>query len=431
LSTYWRINIPEGRIRDVTVPPIALDNSTFISAQEFITAQNRGERSRDPFARQSYVELVQSLILQPAVRVIHPIHLSPTAEQFGEEPYLLRRLLDLGLVTPVHVLPDAVQRLDTAESGVLRTLQTRGVDALLSFLHSMDACDREAEASGSAGLRRRILQWNDFHQSQIPHHLVRVPTADGIEPDRLGEWARATSFVIGELFRPMMPETVEPSNLIAALARSLRYQARATVTGHAYQPHGLRRDFAVTSQILSDDMDEEMAVDVIKSIRGIHERLEERAGSSLARHLELLRLELPLVGGRLWNNEEAGVRPQREWINLVCDRIASYRRQAGQLRNLVRDIRTEEDALRFERGIDDVTRQLNERLGLSTAEITPLEQQLAEGVSSVASTLPGIPRVEGLWIGARSTLKRYSFRGNHAQKFIYQEYLSAWRRASH
>jgi hypothetical protein len=109
----------------------------------------------------------------------------------------------------------------------------------------------------------------------------------------------------------------------------------------------------------------------------------------------------------------------------------SYRRQAGALRELVRAIRTEEDALRFERGIDDIIQQLNERLGLSTAEITPLEQQLAEGVSSVASTVPGMPRVEGLWLGARATLRRYSFRGNPAQKFIYQEYLSAWRRASH
>lgn len=412
-------------------PPVALDNSTFISAQEFITSQNRGERSRDPFARQSYVELVQSLIFQPAVRVIHPIHLTPNAEQFGDEPYLLRRLFDLGLVTPVHVLTDSVDHLATAESEVLRTLQTQGVEAMLSFLHSMDACDQEVETAGSIGLRKRILQWNDFHQTQIPHHLVRVPTSDGIEPDPLGEWARAASLAIGELFRPLMPETVEPSNLIAALARSLRYQARATVTGHAYQPHGLRRDFAITSQILSDDMDDEFALDVIKLVRGIHDNLSDSAGPSRARHVELLRLELPLVGGRLWNNEEAGLRTERDWIDLVCDRITSYRRQAGSLRELVRNIRTEEDALRFENGIDIVTQQLNERLGLSTADITPLEQQLAEGVSSVVSTVPGIPTVGGIWIGARATLKRYSFRGNLAQKFIYQEYLSAWRRAGH
>ncbi|MGW0290487.1 hypothetical protein [Streptomyces tuirus] len=412
------------------MPALALDNSTFISAQEFITAQNRGERSRDPFARQSYVELVQSLIFQPAVRVIHPVHLSPTSEQFGDEPYLLRRLLELGLVTPVQVFADSIQHLAAAESDVLNTLQTRGVDAMLSFLRSMEACDQEAEAAGSPGLRRRILQWNDFHQTQIPHHLVRVPTADGIEPDRLGEWARAASVAIGELFRPLMPSAVEPSNFIAALARSLRYQARATVTGHAYQPHGLRRDFAVTSQILSDDMDEETAVDVIKLIRGIHDRLSENAGPSRARHLELLRLELPLVGGRLWNAEEAGLRTDRDWIDLVCDRIMNYRMKAGPIRELVRGIRTEEDTLRFERGIEEVTQRLNERLGLSTVDITPLEAQLAEGVSSVASTVPGIPTVGGLWIGARTTLKRYAFRGNTAQKFVYQEYLSAWRRAN-
>ncbi|MZF84277.1 hypothetical protein [Streptomyces sp. SID5643] len=412
------------------MPALALDNSTFISAQEFITAQNRGERSPDPFARQSYVELVQSLIFQPAVRVIHPVHLNPTSQQFGDEPYLLRRLLELRLVTPVQVSADSMQHLAAAESDVLTTLQTRGVDAMLSFLRSMEDCDHEAEAAGRPGLRRRILQWNDFHQTQIPHHLVRVPTTDGIEPDRLGEWARAASLAIGELFRPLMPSAVEPSNFIAALARSLRYQARATVTGHAYQPHGLRRDFAVTSQILSDGMDEETAVDVIKLIRGIHDRLSENAGPSRARHLELLRLELPLVGGRLWNAEEAGLRTDREWIDLVCDRIMSYRAKAGPLRELVRGIRTEEDTLRFQRGIEEVTQRLNERLGLSTVDITPLEAQLAEGVSSVASAVPGVPTVGGLWIGARATLKRYAFRGNIAQKFVYQEYLSAWRRAN-
>jgi hypothetical protein len=418
-------------MRHMAVLPVALDNSTFISAQEFITAQNRGERSRDPFARQAYVELVQSLIFQPAVRVIHPVHLSPAPEQFGEEPYLLRRLLELGLVTPVQVLADSMQRLASAESEVLDTLQTRGVEAMLLFLRSMDVCDEEVEGAGDTGLRKRILQWNEFHQTQIPHHLTRVPTSDGIEPDQLGEWSRAASIAIGELFRPLMPDTVEPSNLIAALARSLRYQARATVTGHAYQPHGLRRDFAVTSQILSDDLDEDIAVDVIKLIRGIHNRLSDVAGVPRARHLELLRLELPLVGGRLWNNEEAGLRTQREWIDLVCDRIMSYRRQAGPLRELVRGIKTEEDVLCFERGIDEITQRLNERLGLSTAALTPLEEQLAEGVSSVASTVSGVPKVGGIWIGARTMLKRYSFRGDPAQKFIYQEFLSAWRRANH
>lgn len=415
---------------DMAVPPIALDNSTFISAQEFITAQNHGERSRDPFARQAYVELVQSLIFQPAVRVIHPVNLTATPDQFGEEPYLLRRMFELGLVTPVHVAPDSVPRLNVAESDALRTLQTRGVPALLAFLRSMDACDQEAEATGNVGLRQRIQQWTDFHQSQIPHHLVRVPTADGIEPDRLGEWARAASVAVGELFRPLLPDTVEPSNLIAALARSLRYQARATVTGHAYQPHGLRRDFAITSQILAADLEEEVAVDVVKLIRGIHRNISDAAGPARARQLELLRLELPLVGGRLWNNEEAGVRPDREWIDLVCDRILSYRAQAGTLREMVASVRTEEDALRFERGIDEVAQRLNERLGLSTVDVTSLEKQLAEGVSSIATAVPGLPTVSGLWLGARNTLKRYSFRGNSAQKFIYQEFLSAWRKTS-
>lgn len=414
----------------MTAPPVALDNSTFISAQEFIKSQNRGERSYDPFARQSYVELVQSLIYQPAVRVIHPVQLNPTPEHFGDEPYLLRRLFELGLVTPVHISTESRQDLVTAETNVLNTLQTQGVTALLTFLRSMEECDNEAEEGGDTGLKKRILQWNDFHQAQIPHHLVRIPTPDGIEPDQLGEWARATSVAIGELFRPFMPEAVAPSNLISALARSLRYQARATVTGHAYQPHGLRRDFALTSQILAENEDEGFAVDVVKQIRGIHEKLSGQAGAAHSRRLELLRLELPLVGGRLWNDEEVGVRPQREWINLVCDRIAAYRQHAASLREMVYTINTDEDILRFERDVDEIALKLNERLGLSTAELTSLEKQLVEGVSSATSVVPGLPKVSGLWLGARTTLKRYSFRGSPAQKFVYQEYLSAWRRAS-
>jgi hypothetical protein len=58
-----------------------------------------------------------------------------------------------------------------------------------------------------------------------------------------------------------------------------------------------------------------------------------------------------------------------------------------------------------------------------------IESQLAEGVSSVASATVGLPRVGGIWLGARSAAKRLIFRGNDYQSFLYQEFLSAWKRA--
>ena len=62
-------------------------------------------------------------------------------------------------------------------------------------------------------------------------------------------------------------------------------------------------------------------------------------------------------------------------------------------------------------------------------ELSPVERELVGGVASVAESFPGVPKVSGLWIGIRSAEKRYMFSGHPFQRFLYKEFVKAWKRA--
>ncbi|MFD9744115.1 hypothetical protein ACFWX5_11325 [[Kitasatospora] papulosa] len=79
---------------------VAIDVTSLISAEEFLLSQNRREAPEDPFARQCFVEIVQSLIFMSEVYVAHPVLHTPSPQDFGDRPYLLRALVDSGLLRP-------------------------------------------------------------------------------------------------------------------------------------------------------------------------------------------------------------------------------------------------------------------------------------------------------------------------------------------
>lgn len=58
-----------------------------------------------------------------------------------------------------------------------------------------------------------------------------------------------------------------------------------------------------------------------------------------------------------------------------------------------------------------------------------MERELVDGVSSVAEAVPGVPKVSGLWIGFRNAERRYVFSGEPFQRFLYKEFVKAWKRA--
>ncbi|MEO3790892.1 hypothetical protein ABGB14_11795 [Nonomuraea sp. B10E15] len=127
-------------------------------------------------------------------------------------------------------------------------------------------------------------------------------------------------------------------------------------------------------------------LDLIQAVRGIHDSLRDAAGGDEYR-LQLLQLELPLLGGRLWSRTDAGRRDDHSWIRFVSARVQEYRERATTLRQAVEQCVTDEDSIRLARDIEDVKRQLLER-------------------------------------------KQCAFSGAQPyQRFLYREFVDAWKRA--
>lgn len=106
-----------------------IDVTSLIGAEEFICAQNGHRAAVDPFGRQCFVEVIQSLILMSAVYIAHPALAAPRADDFGEHPRLLQALLARGLVTPLsadHDSWNAAQEIEAAALEDLQSGRTRG-----------------------------------------------------------------------------------------------------------------------------------------------------------------------------------------------------------------------------------------------------------------------------------------------------------------
>jgi hypothetical protein len=50
-------------------------------------------------------------------------------------------------------------------------------------------------------------------------------------------------------------------------------------------------------------------------------------------------------------------------------------------------------------------------------------------VASVAESVPGVPKVSGLWLAGRKIGKQVGAGGNPVQRFLYREFVQAWKRA--
>lgn len=217
--------------------------------------------------------------------------------------------------------------------------------------------------------------------------------------------------------------------LMATLARGIRYRARADAANVSYQSHPLRRDFLLTFELTRGGAGDSLIFDVIQVVCGIQTSLVTAGGESMRSRLQILELELPLLGGRLWDASETGRYSDESWIELVADRIVDYRARARELRDAIEQCVTAEDYLRLSRDIAAVKKRLLERLGLRAVDLSPVERELVEGVASVSHSIPGVPNVTGLWMGVREVEKRYVFAGKPFQRFLYKEFVKAWKRS--
>lgn len=412
---------------------VVVDVTSLIGAEEFLLSQNRRDTPEDPFARQCFVEIVQSLIFMSQVYVAHPVLHTPEPKDFGERPYLLRALVDAGLLHPL-CLDQARQEASAAlEASAVHDLQTvHGLTSMARFVEQAFVCDTAA-AGGQDALSSRIRDWSAFQERQVRrvtgHHGERISTHDGVEEDAFGVWARAAAVMLGQALEGIAAPA-QGDYLMATLARGMKYRARAEAAGVSYQSHPMRRDFSLTFDMTREGADESRVLDLIRSVRGIHTTLSRAAGPDESHRVQLLQLELPLLGGRLWVPSETGRCDDRGWIELVASRIRRYRDRAADLRAAVERCVTDEDYVRLARDIEGVKRQLLERLGLRRAELSAVERELIGTVASVGEVATGVPIVSGLWFGARALGKQFSFAGAQPfQRFLYREFVGAWRRA--
>ncbi len=412
---------------------VLIDVTSLISAEEFLLSQNRGSAPSDPFARQCFVEAVQSLIFMSQVFVAHPVLHTPQPGDFGDRPLLLRALMQAGLLRPLHLDPGQQQAAARLEAASVHDLESiKGITSMARFVEQAFVCD-EASAGRQTALSVRIKDWSAFQELQVRstagHHGDRIPTRDGVEEDAFGEWARAAAVVLsgplGEIAAPG-----QGKYLMATLARGMKYRARAEAVGVSYQSHPMRRDFSLTFDMTRQGAGEDQVLDLIQSVRGIHTTLSQTAGQDEMHRLQLLQMELPLLGGRLWAPGDVGSRSDAAWIALIVNRIQHYRTRAANLRSAVERCVTDEDYVRLARDIDGVKRQLLERLGLRKVELSAMERELVGTVASVAEAAPGVPKVSGIWFGARTLGKQLSFTGAQPfQRFLYREFVDAWKRA--
>lgn len=413
---------------------VLVDITSIIGAEDFIVSQNRGARPEDPFARQCFVELVQSLIFMPKVYVPHPTLADPRTEDFGRQPWLLQSLMRAELVHPLQLTEQQWSAAQSLESVMLHDLKSpQGTRSLLQFIDQALICDG-SQLAHSNSLSTRIRGWSKFQARavRIPgNHVERIDTQDGIEDDDYGIWARAAALTLEGSLERIAPVS-EQKYVMANLARGLKYKVRADVARICYQSHPMRRDFSITFQLNQEGTEDALILDLIKAVRGIHQSLAEAAGKPHSNRMRLLELELPLLGGRLWRSAEAGRYGDRAWLDLLVGRITAYRHDAVDLRDAVERCVTDEDYLRLSRDLDEVKQQLLERLGLQRVEPSPLERELVDGVASVAQATVGVPKVSGLWFGTRTLgrkVKQFKMDGQPYQQFLYREFVRAWKSA--
>ena len=102
--------------------------------------------------------------------------------------------------------------------------------------------------------------------------------------------------------------------------------------------------------------------------------------------------------------------------------------RAADLRAAIQRCVTDEEYIRLARDIEGVKKQLLERLGLRSVDLSPIERDLVSDVASVAESVPGVPKVSGLWMAGRRLGKQVSAAGSPVQRFLYREFVQAWKR---
>ena len=245
---------------------VLIDVTSLIGAEEFILSQNHRRAPIDPFARQCFAEVVQTIILMSDTYVAHPTLLQPRAVDFGDQPRFLRTLIRHGLVKALKFKPDLWALAQESEQAALRDLASAsGMGSVTEFIRQAHICDNENDPRNS--LSARLLKWSAFQMQAVhkapSHHSTRIPTQDGIEDDSFGHWARAASTVLGQTLDSIAAPGSQ-GYVMATLARGIKYRVRAEVNALCYQSHPMRRDFLLTFDMACNRASSDEILNLIK-----------------------------------------------------------------------------------------------------------------------------------------------------------------------
>jgi hypothetical protein len=403
----------------VSTTTIAVDVTTFISAEEFALSRNAKRSELDPFARQSYTELLQSLLLYDDIVVMHPTMLhGATVDSFGERPWLLRYAMDADLVRPLDLKAEEVTACGTLDDALQRSLKREGDLLLRNFVTSA-----AKEIGARPSLLHQIAAWAahqvDPQRLERNQHGVRITTRDGIEDDALGTWARAASVVLGDVLSPVGPDSVVPQ-VVSVLTRGLRYRCRAKAAGVTYQAHPTRRDFAVMCGLFQTGLGTDRAHELLDMIRGVSRGLAQEL--SYEEHLvQIVEFELPLLGGRLWRESEPGGHSESGWIRLVVDRIKAYREKCQPLREVVRSWVHAEQGNQLTAELRALASDLEGQL--KGPEPGTEFAAMVRNVPSVGATVEGAPVMKHIHLAAGNT--NQPTESDYVQ-FLYGEFIRAF-----
>ncbi|MFV2020476.1 hypothetical protein [Micromonospora sp. LOL_023] len=410
---------------------VLIDVTRIIGADSFVRAQNNSITPADPFSRQCFVELIQSLIFMSDVYVAHPTLATPRAIDFGNQPILLQSLIRASPIKPLALRETQLSAAGRLHSARLKELgSSSGTQNFMSFVNQMIEIDL-LQIPSQTTMAGRVRNWLKFQTNDVlvaGHHRARVSTEDGIENEPFGEWARTAGKFLSGALEGIAPPG-QAAYLLATIARGLKYQSRAEASGITYQSHPLRRDFLIDFDLRRLGENRNHVFEVIKAVRGIYTAVADAAGVGSANRVQLLELELPLLGGRLWRPDELGKMGDQEWSDLVAQRVLEYRRVSRPLRDTLERCIHVEDYLRLTRDIEVVRADLLERLGLRDVTLSAVERELLDGAASVAESIPGLPKVSGLWLIARRAGKQFTPGNTPVQRFLYKEFIRAWRRS--
>src|SRR5262249_16957427 len=152
-----------------------------IGAEEFILAQNRGIKPLDPFARQCFVELIQSIVFMSKVLVPHPTLADPREVDFGERPRLLRTLISAGLIEPLRLTPVEWAAAMAIEQSALTRLESgTGTRSVIAFVEQTLKVDDRLPSRSRNDMSHRIRGWTDFQARHVRiagHHQDRITTS--------------------------------------------------------------------------------------------------------------------------------------------------------------------------------------------------------------------------------------------------------------